>query len=414
MNKAVNPVDIVTAILKKDLRAYGRNKVYLFLTVLSLVFFVLIFYVIPDTVEETITLGMAPPMETLMEEGFAALLEHGFDSEQPDFPADEDLTAGEEGIELVELENEEQLKKVIEGEKEVYKTADGGMIIHDPESATEVPGDAELITLDIGIAFPPSFMAEMIRGEEINVKIYTDAAVPEEIQTAMEGFVREMAYRFAGRELPVELPDEETIILGVDRAGEQVSMRERMRPLLALFILLVETFAMASLISGEVLQRTVTALRVTPMKTGHFLAAKTIFGTGLALVQGLLILALVGAFTADNWLILILTMFIGSVMFTSVAMIIGAGGKDFMGELMYAMLFTVPLMIPAFTVLFPGSAAAWVQAIPSYPIISLLMDVTVYDAGWAEASSALAFALAWVVVLYAAGLFILKRKVETL
>lgn len=244
--------------------------------------------------------------------------------------------------------------------------------------------------------------------------VYAGASVPEEIRHAMQSFVREIAYQVAGRELPVEIPAEETIILGPDRAGEQASMRDKLRPMLAFFVLVIETYAMASLISTEILQRTVTALLVTPMRMRHFLAAKTIFGTGMALIQGLIILALVEAFTPTNWLLLLTIMLIGSVFFTSVALLIGAAGKDFLDQLMYALLFSVPLLIPTFAVLFPGTAAAWVRVIPSYPIVELLAKVTIYDAGWSESIPALAYALLWVVFLYGVSLFILKRKVESL
>ncbi|MEW5784248.1 MAG: ABC transporter permease [Bacillota bacterium] len=184
--------------------------------------------------------------------------------------------------------------------------------------------------------------------------------------------------------------------------------------MIAFFILMMETYAMASLISTEVLQRTVTALMVTPMRIRHFLTAKTIFGTGLALTQVIVTLALVGAFTTGNWSLLLAAAITGAILFTGVAMLIGAAGKDFIGQLMYSLLFIVPLMIPAFTVLFPGTAAAWVRAIPSYPIASLLVGATLYDAGWAPSFGVLAYALLWVVILYCLGLFVLKRKVESL
>jgi len=230
----------------------------------------------------------------------------------------------------------------------------------------------------------------------------------------MQSFVREIAYQLAGRELPVELPAEETIILGPDRSGAQASMRDKMRPLLAFFALVLETYAMASLISTELLQRTVTALLVTPMKMWHFLAAKTLFGTGLALLQGLTILVLVGAFTPANWLLLLTIMLLGSLLFTGVAMLIGAAGKDFLDQLIYALLFSVPLMIPAFAVLFPGTAAAWVRVIPSYPIAELLANTTIYGSSWRDSLGLLGYALLWGAVLYAMSLLVLKRKVESL
>jgi len=413
MRPSVSHGEILSAILKKDLRLYGRNKVYLFLTGLSLVFFVLIFWIMPDTVDETITLAVSPPIKTMIAEGKQALHELGVPEEQLKQLDQADL-AQEEGLELVELESTEQMRRVIKGELEVYRAADGSLILYDPEAGEKKPEEAKLVGLDIGIAFPDSFIVDVARGEKTTVTVFSDAAVPKEIQGAMQSFVREVAYQVAGRQLPVELPDEETIVLGPDRVGEQASLRDKLRPMLAFFILMVETFAMASLISTEVLQRTVTALIVTPMRVWHFLAAKTIFGTGLALSQGLVILALVGAFTPGNWSLLLVTMLIGSVLFTAVAMLIGAAGKDFLGQLMYALLFTVPLMVPVFSVLFPGTAAAWVRAIPSYPVIDLLVGATIYNASWSDSFGALAYALLWAVIIYGVGLFVLKRKVESL
>jgi ABC-2 type transport system permease protein len=163
-----------------------------------------------------------------------------------------------------------------------------------------------------------------------------------------------------------------------------------------------------------VLQRTVTAVLVTPARVVDFLTAKTIFGTGLALSQGVIVLALVGAFTAQNWWLLLITMLIGAMMFTGVAMVVGSAGKDFLGQLFYAMLFTVPLIIPAFSVLFPGSAAAWVKAMPTFPVLDALVNITIYEAVWSEVWRSFALGAAWVVVLFGAGLLVLKRKVESL
>ncbi len=406
---------IIKSIMRKDLVSYARNKLYLFLTVLSLVLFAVIFWLIPDTVDEKITLAIAPPLHQMAEESMAELLRMGIPPEQLAQLSELDVSEAEdEGIELIELESAEELSRVVAGELKAYRVDDGTVVIHDPSLGRTIPDNAELVRLNIGIAFPESFIARVATGRDSKVTIYSDAAVPKELQGAMQSFVRELAYQFAGRELPVTLPEEETIILGVDRMGEQISMQERMRPIMALMILLMETLAMASLISTEILQRTVTALRVTPMKISHFLIAKTIFGTILALGQGLLILALVGTFTAENWLLLTLTMLMGALLFTGVAMIIGSAGKDFMGQLMHAMLYTIPLMIPAFAVLFPGSAAIWVKLIPSYPVVDLLVGVTIYNVGWSESGPALLYSAAWVAVFYILGLFVLKRKVETL
>lgn len=414
MKPPVSHGAILGAIMKKDLRLYGRNKLYLFLTVLSLALFVLVFWIMPDTIDESIPLAVSPPLKSVIAEGKEALLALGVPEEKLKVLDQWDLEEEEEGITLVELESEAQLRRVVAGELEVYRAADGSLILRDPEAGGKKPPHATRVNPGIGIAFPDNFVVNAATGRKTTVTVFADTAVPDEIRGAMESFVREIAYQVAGRDLPVEFPEEDEIILGRDRAGEQASMRDRLRPSLAFMILFVETFAMASLISIEVMQRTVTALVVTPVRIRHFLAAKTVFGTAMALGQGLLILALVGAFTPGNWSLLLATMLIGSILFTAVAMLAGSAGKDFFGQLMYTMLFTIPLIIPTFAVLFPGTAALWVRALPSYPIIDLLVGATIYGTGWAESLGALGYALLWVVLLYGAGLFVLKRKVESL
>ncbi len=414
MKKTVSNGGLLLAILKKDIRVYSRNMIYLFLTVLSLVFFVAIFWLVPDTVDEDITFAITPPLATLISEGRDSLQARGIPDQLLEELDEIESAFDEEGFVLVEFENEDLLIDAVRGDLEVYRSGDGRFIIHDPDLDQPIPSDARKITIEIGMALPPSFLSDAVEGRQSTVTVYADAAVPEEIRSAMQGLIREMAFQLAGYELPVELPDEETIILGEDRLGDQISMQQRMRPLIAFFILMMETFALASLISNEVLQRTVTALMVTPMRIWHFLLAKTLFGTALAMSQAVIILLLVRAFTANNWLLLLVVVLLGSFLFTAVAMFVGSAGKDFIGQLMFSMLFLIPLMIPSFAVLFPGTVATWVSFLPSYPIVRLLYDVTIYGALWSDSITLLIYATLWVFIIYSAGLFVLKRKVASL
>ena len=406
---------ILAALLKKELLAYSRDTLYVFLTVFSLVAIVVVFWITPDTVDESITLAVSPPISELIAEGKDSLRELGATEAQLAELDEADLSEQEEGLELVEFSDETDLIAVVEGEVEAWRTDSGELILRDKEAGDEKPENAERLSIDIGIAFPRGFIGDVARGEDgIEVTVYSDAGVPAEIQGAMRSFVREAGYQLAGKELPVAMPDEDTIVLGTDRAGEQVSLRDKLVPMLAFMILLMEAFSLSSLISVEVLHRTVTAVLVTPARVSDILIAKTIFGTGLALVQGLIVLALVGAFTAQNWPILVVAMLIGSMMFTGVAMIVGSAGKDFLGTLFYSMLFVVPLIIPTLSVLFPGTAAPWVQLMPTYPVIATLVGATVYGETFADLWQPLLYAAAWLVVLYGAGLITLKRKVESL
>ncbi|MGM0386634.1 MAG: ABC transporter permease [Actinomycetota bacterium] len=412
MNRRVSRPAIIGTLLRKELKAYSRDLLYLVMTIAMLVLLPVLFRIMPDSVDETLSVAVSPSLDVLVEEARTELAAQGAPPEQ--LEALDDLDPGEEGLVLVELDDEAQVAAVVGGSLEAWRTEDGSVVVRDPGTEPE-PAGADRTSADVGIAFPTRFLADVATGrDDVAVTIYSDASVPAEIRGAMGSFVRELAYQFAGRELPVGLPAENEIILGEDRAGDQVTLRERMRPLLLFMILLIETFSMAGLVSTEVLQRTVTAVLVTPARVSDFLIAKAIFGTILSLGQALIILALIGGITAQNATLLLATLVIGAMMFTGVALFVGAAGKDFMGQLFLAMLVTVPLLIPAFAVLLPGSAAPWVRAIPTYPIIDVLVGSTVYGMTWVDAWPSLAYAAAWLVVLLGAGWVSLKRKVESL
>ena len=74
----------------------------------------------------------------------------------------------------------------------------------------------------------------------------------------------------------------------------QIPPRDRLRPLLAVLIVIFETFGLANLISEEVERGTIRALLVTPMTVKDLFIAKGIIGVGLAFIQGVLFLAIVG------------------------------------------------------------------------------------------------------------------------
>ena len=190
----------------------------------------------------------------------------------------------------------------------------------------------------------------------------------------MAGLVRELAFQVAGHPLPVEAPTRGFVVLGEDRVGNQESLREGFRPVFVFMVLMMELFAMASLIAKEIQERTVVAVLVTPASVGDVLAAKGIAGALSGLVQAVIVLAAVNSLWPHPGLLLTLLL-LGSVMVAGTAMLAGSSGRDFMSTLFWGMAFVVPLLIPALAALFPGTASAWIRALPSYPLIRGLVDV---------------------------------------
>ncbi len=378
MAKPVSRLSIIWSIVIKDFREYSRDKLWIFLTLLGLVFYVVVFWLLPSTVDETITVG-------IYQTGMDEVIEQYAEEE-------------EESLEFVEFDSSKDLKAAVEGELETDEK------------------------IGIGIDFPKDFLTKTATGEKTTVRVYADAAIPEEIQNAMSSFVREMAYAIRGAALgegspeeilPVEFPEEETIILGEDRVGKQVPFREKIKPMLAFFVLMIESMALSSLISTEVQSKTVTALLVTPAKTSDVLTAKTVFGTFLAFSQAAILLLFINAYQT-NALILLTMILLGAIMMTGIGLISGAAGKDFLGTLFYNIMFIFPLMIPAFATLFPGTASAWVQVLPTYGLVQAIIRSTSYAEGWVKVLPYIGMVIAWNVVIFGAGLVILKRRIEAL
>lgn len=354
---------IITAIVRKDFQAFLRDRLYVFLSILGLVAYVVIFWVLPDTVDETITVGATGG-------GIEGLLAQA-------------AGAGESGFDVVAYPSRSELEEAV------------------------AAGDDDLA---VGLAFPDRFFEEIAAGDSVSVAVIATADVAPELREAMESFVEEAALAISGSPPPVELQEE---ILGVDRAGEQVSLRERFRPLLAFLVLMIEMLSLAGLLASEMQSRTVTAVITTPARLSDFLIAKIVFGSLLAFSQVVLLLLAIRSLGTQPVLLLTLVL-LGSLLVTAFALIAGSYGKDFISVMFFSLIFIIPMMIPAFALLFPGSASVWVQAIPTYGLVQGITDVTSYGAGWGETLPNLGLMAVWTAAAFAVGLGILSRKVRAL
>lgn len=368
MTRRVSRPGIVAAIVRKDVREFSRDHLYIFLSIFGLLLFVTVYYLVPDTVEESVSIGVH---QTDLTDLLATAA------------AGETAEGDAQGLRLVPYPTEDALRAAVD---------DG-----------DVP---------IGLAFPAGFVDAAAAGQQPTVTVYADVAAPPELRDAMTSMVREITFTLTGHPLPVTEPSD--VVLGTDRAGDQVSLRDSLLPMLVFFVLMIETFALSSLIASEVANRTVTAVLVTPARVSDFLTAKTIYGALLTGGQALILLIALQALTWSNAGVLLVTAGLGALLFTGIGMVTGAGGKDFFSTLFQTMLVVVPLMVPAFSVLFPGTAAPWVQVLPTYPIIDTLAAVTIDGAGWSDVAGSLGLAAIWVTAIYGVGMAVLRRKVRSL
>jgi ABC-2 type transport system permease protein len=353
---------VVWAIIRKDVAQMSRDRFFVYITVLGLVAYIALFWALPSHVDETLRLGV-----------------HGIGAET--------LLAqlgDQQGLELTVFDTTEALEHAVE---------DDG--------------------LAAGVDFPDDFLPAVLSGNQATVRVYVPADTAPDIRTAISGMVKELAFLVAGSTLPIAPPSEEEIILGPDRAGDQVPLKDKMRPLLAVFLLMMEMMSLASLIAQEIRSKTVTAVLVTPARTSDFLAAKTLLGTGLAFAEVALMMLAIKSFGSEPF-VLLTALLLASFLVTGLALLAGSTGRDFIEILLFSVLLIVPMMIPAGAALFPGTAATWIKILPSYGMTEAIVRAVAYGAGWAETAGYLLMTLAWCALVFAAGVLMLRRKVETL
>jgi ABC-2 type transport system permease protein len=360
----------VAAIVAKDVRLFARDRFYVLISALGLILFAGVYWALPATVESTVRVGVhLPGAETLLRGALAA-------------GGPGVAEAAEQGLQISVHRSAEDLERAVADEEAVA-----------------------------GLDFPEGFLEDVTAGRATTVRVLLAGEAPEGLRPMLDGAVREIAFAVAGDEPPVVLPDLRQMILGVDRADAPLSLRDQLRPLLIFVVLLMEMFALAALVAVELAQRTVTAVLVTPARISDVLAAKTILGTALAFGQALLI-ALVTGTLAHAPGVILLALLLGAVLVTGFGLLAGATGGDFVTIVFVSVLFFVPLAIPAFAVLFPGTPALWIQLLPSYGLVEVLVRTAGYGEGWTEAWPYLLGLAAWGAATFGVGTAVLGRRVQ--
>lgn len=347
----------IRALVAKDFTLFFRNRFFALMTPLALLVYIGLYFVMPGSVNETIDIGVYAP-------GLS--------------PTAEEIQ--QQGLEVHVVQSEDELKD--------------GVAAHD---------------YAYGIVLPADLAQKLAAGEKPRIDLYLASDAPEEYGEALSPLLREMVYAQTGQPPTVEFAMQ--VVPGPDMTGRQIPVRDRMRPLFAVFLIVFETFGMATLITEEIERRTIQALLVTPVSVKDLFAAKGIHGIALAFGQAALFMAAVGGLT-DGPATIILALFLAALLVTGVGFLIASVARDMMSVLAWGVLALVILIIPAMGVLFPGVITGWARAIPSYYIVNTVDRVANYGAGWADVWPNLVILLAIDAALLAAGMAVLRRRFQ--
>jgi len=282
----------IVALVRKDFSLFFRNRFFAIMTPLGLIAYLIVYFVMPSSVNESLEIGLYAPVMP---------------------PAFEQIQ--EEGLEIKLVESEETLREAVIGGQYVA-----------------------------GIVLPADIMEKFMSGQKPRITVYFAADTSEEVKDVIEVLITELAYLQVGEPLAIEVSEE---VLGPDMLGMQIPLRDRLRPLFAIFLLMVETIGLASLISEEVEQRTIQALLVTPVTTGGLFTAKGITGVSLAFSQAALFMAIVGGMS-DQPLIILVALLLGAALVTGIGFLMASLAKDVMSVMIWGIvafiIFSHPLV----------------------------------------------------------------------
>jgi len=348
---------VIKALVAKDFSLFFRNRFYAYITVIGIVFYLIIYFVMPSSVDENLEIGLyAPVMPPVFE-----------------------LIQEEEGLDIVLFESEESLKEAV---------TDG--------------------VYQAGIALPADIMEKFASGEKPRIMLYFSTDTLDEVEDAVETMVRELAYLQTSQALAIDISAE---VLGRDMLGEQIPIRDRMRILLVIMLIMFEMMGLASLISEEVEQGTIRALLVTPMSARELFTAKLIMGVSLTFTQGVLFMAIVGGLN-NQLLITIIALLLGSALFTGTGFLIASLARDMLSSMGWGITALLIYSIPSFGIMFPGIITDWAKAIPSYYLADTIHQASNFNAGWGDTWTNILILLGFNIVIIWGGIMALRRRFQ--
>lgn len=349
---------IIATLIGKDLALYFRDRFFALITVLGLVFYAAVYFLMPSEVDETLEIGLYVPEEV---------------------PAEIDQALSQEGLSYKLRDSEDDLREDVE------------------------EGD-----FAAGLVLPANSVETLQASETTTLTIYYPPNTSDEARDSIETLFRNVGNTVGGETLTIQFVPE---VLGVDKVGNQIPPRDRILPLFAILLLVMETMGLASLITEEVENGTVRALLITPMKTWHLFAGKAIFGLMLAFSEVSLLMLITGGLNNQPLLILT-TLLLGALLVTGIGFLLASIAKDMLSVVSWGVLVVIALSIPAFSVMFPGSLSDWVEIIPTHYLVDTVNQVMNFDAGWADVWQNLAILLVVSVAILWAGTLVLERKVR--
>ena len=350
---------MISALVWKDIKLFFRNQFFAVVTVLGLVIYIALYFLLPA--QDTTTLD------------FAVYLE------DPAATTVDDMLA--ERYDLAIFTTKAEMLTSLEQKQYLF-----GLAISSDQAAAITEGQPT----QIDAFYAPGIPAETRQVYNDVLVIIANEANPQ--LAALTGRI-----------------NQSTTVLGDDLLNAPIAMRDRIIPMLLLFILAVEVLGLATLIIREIESGTARALITGPVRLHQFFISKALMGMLLACSQALLLVGITGKL-GQAPLLLVSTLLLGSYLIVGIGFVIAAISRNNMSVLAWGLLVIVIFSLPAMSIMLPGLATGWIETIPSFFLANALHRILNFGAGWAEVGRDLGMMLAIGSATILLGASVLRRR----
>ena len=260
--------------------------------------------------------------------------------------------------------------------------------------------------LDAGLILPKGFDAAVENGEQPPLQLLLGGESLASDRTVVQTSVVDLVRGVAGNEATVSV---NSVALG---DGESVPITTRLLPLLVIMaVTIAGTMVPAAALVQEKENGTLNALLVGPAKMAEVLVSKAGIGIVLAVVTGVVTLALNNAFGTQP-LALLLALLLAAVMMAELGLILGIWAKD--SNTLFAAIKSGGLLLffPVIFYVFP-SLPQWIAQIgPTYYFLEPIYEIAINGAAltdvWVELAIGAAICVALIPIVFPFG-----RRLQT-
>jgi ABC-2 type transport system permease protein len=243
--------------------------------------------------------------------------------------------------------------------------------------------------LDAGLVLAEGFDAALQSGQRPSLEFYVGGRSLASTRIILAVTTLDLIRQAEGQTPPVEVA---VVALG----EEALPMTVRLVPLIAMYALVIAGVFLPSFsLADEREKRTLSALVVTPVRTGEVVAAKGILGFVLAVTMAIVTLWINRALTAQP-LALLVVLAMAGLLLVELGLIYGTVSKNITGVFTLIKGTGFLLLAPAVFYLFPDWPQWVAKLFPTYWVINPVYEVTVNQAGlgsvWVELVVGLAMA----------------------